>query len=256
MIDLAKLEKWSRLIFVVSGIAWFALFWFKDKLPQPGFYDQTLLTPPTQNESEAQPFTITAGNQTYYIKPLYNYELNGIVVSSSSANDFTDIWHIKRWKDFLNLRDLCVVWGDNVASEIFRKVHYSSDSWTCWVEWSNRDGNIAFHKDQLSNNHLLTNSKWIQKKLMSAEVGDQIQLTGQLVEYRNPGNKFHRGTSITRTDDGNGACETIFLSNFRIIKKANYSLRLIYSIAKWLCILSFMTVIACLFIAPHEKYRK
>ncbi|KTD79377.1 hypothetical protein [Legionella waltersii] len=255
MKDLAKLEKWSRWIFLVSAIAWVALFWFKDKMPPPSFYEESLLTAPSQIESDSQPFKVTLGQQTYLIKPLYYYELNGVVVSYSSAKDFTNIWHFKRWKDFLNLRDICVAWGNNISSGVYQKLNFSSDSWTCWVDWLDPAVGKDFHSNELSNNHLLTNFPWLQEKMMEAELGDQIQLTGHLVKYSNPATKYARGTSTSREDTGNGACETIFLTNFTIIKKANFTLRLLYKIFKWITIFSLIAVIVLLFIAPHEKYR-
>ena len=44
-------------------------------------------------------------------------------------------------------------------------------------------------------------------------VGDQIHLEGYLASYSNASG-FHRGTSTTRKDTGNGACETVYVTAF------------------------------------------
>ena len=55
---------------------------------------------------------------------------------------------------------------------------------------------------------------------MDAKVGDQIYFKGYLSNYsHNQG--FKRGTSTVRTDKGNGACETVFITDFQILKEAN-----------------------------------
>ena len=48
-------------------------------------------------------------------------------------------------------------------------------------------------------------------------VGDQVHFRGYLAEYSHGGG-FKRGTSIVRTDTGNGACETVFVEDVEILK--------------------------------------
>jgi len=92
--------------------------------------------------------------------------------------------------------------------------------------------------------------------MMQAEPGDHIRLKGMLVEYRNPGNGFRRGTSVTRTDKGNGACETIYVNAFEIIRKANQGARHFYSAAFWATALSFAGVVLLFFITPFQARRE
>jgi hypothetical protein len=53
-----------------------------------------------------------------------------------------------------------------------------------------------------------------QYDTMASEPGDHIRLKGVLAKYANKDSGFNRGTSITREDTGNGACETIYLNEF------------------------------------------
>jgi hypothetical protein len=58
--------------------------------------------------------------------------------------------------------------------------------------------------------------------LKSARVGDQVHFRGYLAEYsHHHGFAFHRGTSVTRTDTGNGACETVYATDAEIVRTAN-----------------------------------
>lgn len=56
----------------------------------------------------------------------------------------------------------------------------------------------------------------VRKTIAEANIGDQIVLRGYLADYTNP-KGYLRKTSITRTDTGNGACETIWVEQASII---------------------------------------
>lgn len=235
-----QLEFLAKWLFIASAAALAAVYFNKDKLPEPDYYIQQKLSDPVQTPTQIKPFTVNANGQNYTIRPKFDYELNGVVVTYNNSDGFGDIWHHKRWNDFINLRDLCVIWGSNVASGVYQKMQFSSDSWTCWVRWPDRATGEQFKANALSNNHLLTANPLIQKALMQAQLGDQIYLKGVLAEYANQGSRFKRGTSISRDDTGNGACETIYLQQFQIIKQANPGLRLIYRALQWVTALSFL----------------
>lgn len=190
-------ESLFKRLFLISTLIFGITFYYKDKLPAPGFYDLTHLAPPKQTPVLLPPFDVRVNGQDYTIKPKYAYELDGINVSYHNAGAFGDIWHHKRWKDFLNLRDLCVIWGDYVESGVYQSMQFSNDSWTCWASWSDASTGQLFKMNGLSNNHLLTNDTAINKILMEAEPGDHIRLKGVLSEYSNRGNGFQRSTSIT-----------------------------------------------------------
>jgi len=147
-----------------------------------------------------------------------------------------------------------VIWGTNVRSGVYKQLDFSSDSWTCWVQWGPEASVAAFRGTEISNNHLLVDNHWLKRALLKAEPGDVVQFSGMLVEYENPASGFKRGSSIRRDDSGNGACETVFLDDFSVIKKANSGWRLLYSIAKWMSILSFIAVVILMFIAPIQRH--
>jgi len=244
-----------KIIFFISLLSAIALRWHVDKFPDPDFYSGSLLTAPLQTPIKQASFMTRAGDQSYRIQPLFRYELNGVVVSLHDADSLTDIWHHGSWKDYLNIRDLCVMWGNNIRSGIYKNIDFHNDSWTCWARWYDAETNRLFAGNQLSNNHLLVDDSVIKDRLMSIRVGDQIQFSGYLASYQNPTNNFNRGTSTTREDSGNGACETVYLTDFRLIKAANSGTRLLYTIAKWTAIATLIFIIINLFRSPLRQRR-
>ena len=72
--------------------------------------------------------------------------------------------------------------------------------------------------DQLSNNHLISDDESIRDRVRDVKVGDQVRVRGVLASYESPGGR--RGTSTTRTDAGDGACETIYVDRFEIVRPA------------------------------------
>lgn len=245
-----------KIIFVGSLAAAILLYWQSDKLPDPEFYDTSLLVEPEQLSTHTKAFTTQAGDQTYHIEPLYNYQLNGVVVSLHDADAMRDIWHHDKWKDFLNVRDLCVMWGDNIRNGVYKNIDFHNDSWTCWAQWYDNETSRMFAGNQISNNHLLVDDIGIKQALLSARIGDQVQFDGYLAQYRNPSNNFQRGTSTVRDDSGNGACETVYLTDFRIIKTANSRTRMFYTVAKWVAVISLIILIIDFVKSPvSRKYK-
>lgn len=242
-----------KFVFLVSlGFTWWA--WSqKDLLPSADFYYQELLTDPKQTVTGEAPFQVDSNGITYTIEPVANYRLNGVVVSYHDSDAFIDVYHRTDWKDFINIRDLCVIWGDNVTSQVYQEVEFSNTTWTCWVEWSDRATGDKFSMRHLSNNHLLAHEPKIHEAIMSARPGDQILIDGLLANYSHSRGEFQRGTSTVRTDTGNGACETIYVRDFRIVKPANQQWRQVYAVAKWIAILSFVGLAVIFVTGPVRR---
>ena len=229
--------------------------WKKDQFPPPSFYDTAQLGEPLQTPTDSRPFQIEAQGIQYTIEPLFDYRLEGVVVSLHDADELGGIYHFKEWKDFINIRDLCVVWGDNVATGAFRDMQYRNSTWTCWISTSDALAAQRFAWDQLSNNHLLSHDPAIQAAIKSAEIGDHIRLTGQLARYSHAGG-FSRGSSVVRTDTGNGACETIHVDRFEIVRKSNTGWRLTYRISVAVTLAALLGLAVLFFVAPYNPTRR
>jgi hypothetical protein len=249
------LESLSKWIVIISLAVMLITFSSKDDLPDPEAYNLDRLTDPKQEKTSRSPFSVEAGGESYIINPKFSYQLEGVVVSYHNADALDDIYHQGSWKDFLNVRDLCVIWGDNIGSGVYQKMSFKNSTWTCWYSWNDAETGLRFKGEQLSNNHVLTDDSELKHLLMSTETGDHIRMEGLLAEYENPSNGFNRGTSTVRTDSGNGACETIYIEHFEIIQKANKRIRSLYHAAKWILIISLGLYLTLFFITPVKKTR-
>jgi hypothetical protein len=208
--------RFIQLIFCASLLAFgFAVFQ-GDALPPPEGILAQLDQEPEQKPPRMRPFDTSVESITYHIEPLYQYELWGLVVSKHQADDFIDYAH-KAWSDHINTADLCVIWGENAHSGIYRKMAFSSGQWTCFYQASTQQEWELFDSNSISNNHLLVDREDIRELLKWVRVGDQIHFRGHLVEYSHDGG-FSRGSSTVRTDTGNGACETVYVEQFDILQ--------------------------------------
>jgi hypothetical protein len=244
------LESVFKWLFVCSLLLLGVTLFHKDRFPEPGELDLARLGPPLQTPTNRPVLTVSVRDQDYRITPRFDYELFGMVVSYSDADALKNIWHHKSWKDFINVRDLCLVWGENVSSGVYRDLLFRNDSWTCWVAWSEPEVGSRFEMRAISNNHLLTDDPEVITALMALERGDQVRLKGVLADYVNLGNGFRRETSVTREDGGNGACETVYLDEIELIRKANPVMRRLHSFAGWLALVSGIGILIMLPIAP------
>lgn len=213
------LQRLSKFLLFFGFILWLLALWQKDVLPAATAVRPQLLDEPRQVAVERSPFQLKIGAVDYEIKPLYEYELYGLVVSRHDSKAWWDHLH-KEWNDQLNVADLCVVWGNNIRREAYRDIQFSSGQFVCYFQTSSDKAFAAFDQAAISNNHLLSANARLANQMIDARVGDQVHFSGYLAEYsHNHGQPFKRGTSTVRTDTGNGACETVFVEKFEILQR-------------------------------------
>jgi len=241
-------KKFLRILIVVSVITFAISYFNKDGFPDKSNILDDLYTPPVQTTVHMDAVDIEVESVVYTIQPLYSYELFGMVVSQHYCGTWWDMYHHDLWKDFINIKDLCVVWGENIETEVYNDMEFSSNSWTCNYRWPSSEVRNRFCKTCLSNNHMLSESKTINNLLMDTQIGDQIYLKGYLAQYSHSNNAFKRGTSTVRTDTGNGACETIYIEDYEILKEANPMWHKLYNLSKYSFFLSlFLMLIVFIF---------
>lgn len=195
-----------------------ASLWLRDALPQPGELRPELRNEPAQEPTQAPPFEASVAGITYRIKPLADYEIWGLVVSAHDSSAWWD-WIHDAFNDQINVVDLCVVFAENVASGGYVGLDYSSGQFVCYVRTSSTEKWQRFSMRALSNNHLLADRPSIARTLRSVRIGDQVRIRGWLAEYAHDhGFPFRRGTSLTRDDTGNGACETIYVQDVEVLR--------------------------------------
>lgn len=221
----------SRIL-MIGGLLLLAVSWWQRyALPAPAALKPQLVREPVQVPTAVTPFKTTVGGVTYTVKPMYEYELWGLVVSQHDTSTWWN-WIHEASHDHLNVMDLCVVFGDNVKTGAYAGLDYSSGQFVCYVQASSTAKWQAFSMSALSNNHLLSDRLSVTSRLRGVRVGDQVRVRGYLAEYSHQhGFAFTRGTSITRSDTGNGACETLYVEELEILARGGGPWRLLYPVA-------------------------
>ena len=215
------------LVLVASLFAMAASLTMRDRLPARGAVLPALFEEPTQSEARMRPFEVTAGDVRYTVQPLHTSEIHGLVVSRHDTSAWWDVLHRKDWNDHLNVADLCVIWGPNLRNDAYRAMRFWSEVFTCNAGTDSNEVWRRFDPDALSNNHLLTAQPHLVRMLRDVRPGDQVRIRGYLAEYaHDQGRAFRRGTSVVRTDRGNGACETIWVTDAQVLRAANRPWRL------------------------------
>lgn len=216
----------AHTLILAAGALLCALGWWQqDTLPSPESILPDMHLDPVQTEIDESPFETTVGEFTYTVEPQYAYELHGLVVSRHDADSWLDYLH-KRWGDELNVADLCVLWGRNVVDDLYHEFDFSSGQFTCNFQTRSREAWQAFDLAAISNNHLLTDDAGLASAIRGARIGDQVRIRGVLANYSHGGG-FSRGTSTVRTDTGNGACETVWVEAFEVLRGASPLWRLV-----------------------------
>ncbi len=240
--DLITLKNGVAIALIVSFVLLLGAFFMKDRLPDPDLGIKKLYRLPVQTKTRKKPFFVTAGDTRYTIEPLFDYELHGLVVTYYDSTGWWDVTHKFLWKDFLNIKDICVVYGLNARSGVYKDIIWKSGSWTCHAK-PKRKLRRAFSSACFSNNHLLSAEKIVQKEIMRAERGDVVRLKGYLAKYHHKNGS--RGSSTSRFDTGDAACETIFVEEFEILKKSNRIWRILFTIATYIvagCLIAMIAI--------------
>jgi hypothetical protein len=212
--------KISSVVIVISFVGFILSFWSRNELPGNIRYDAHTRDEPVQSATRKQPFSAVYEGVEYSVEPEFEYELYGMIVSYRH-HDGDSRMHFQA-DDHLNMLDVCVVWGDNTRNPHLKKIDFWNGIFTCVVRTKDQKAWDSFDMYQLSNNHLISADDYIRSQVKDIKVGDQIHITGYLASYSSAGGG-KRGTSTTRLDTGDGACETLFIESFEIVEVAtNY----------------------------------
>jgi len=206
------------------NIVWF-IWWRFIPYPDPESLKPELATASVQEVVEAGSivdFEFDWDEKKFWAKPLFTYDLYGLVVSRNTYGSIIDPTNSGSQG---RARDLCTVNGSTATSGVYQQMRFYSQNYTCWASFG-RNLEVSqklFKGTDLGNNHLVTDNPVLRRKINLVDRGDQIHISGYLVAYGrwdNDGKKYTvRKSSVTRTDTGNGACETIFVTDFEILKK-------------------------------------
>lgn len=240
-----------KIFFIISIAVLAVSFFMKDRLPDSSeILDETRVAP-LQSETTAGQFVARAGGTAYLVNPRFDYELTGMVVSFHNSFAYNDYAH-KEWGDYLNIMDMCVLWGSNLDGNLYKKFKFTNMNWTCFYKTGDDTAWHEFKQNEISNNHLLVEDQAITKLARTIGVGDQIDIKGYLVDY-SAANGFNRKTSVTREDTGQGACEVVYLTDLKFLKRANFLWRKLFPVSAVSAAMSALILAALFFTSPENR---
>ena len=239
--------KFNRVIIAVSFVWLLVSGWNRNEIPGSVDYVPELANEPEQKRTQKRPFDLVFNDVNYRVEPEYEYDITGMIVSYRHHEGNSRMHSLAN--DHLNMLDVCVIWGDNPHNSRLHKISFWNGIFTCNIKTRDQVAWDNFNMEQLSNNHLISDNEYIRNQVRKIRVGDQIRVRGYLAGYTSGGGS-KRGTSTTREDTGNGACETIYVEQFRILESATSYWR----ISMWSSLAILLLSIAFHFKKPYKPY--
>ncbi len=174
---------------------------------------------PIQKEAEG---TLTPDIEGYdtTITYLYSYEIEGLVLSAKEYTDYSI-------GGKLASRDIGLAWGK--VAEYNTKVNFHWKQRNRWLEYyldSYEEleffGGYEGITRNVSNNHAIALDPEIRKQINRIKKGDHVRLKGYLVNVdivrERDGAIIPWHSSVSREDEGDGACEVIYVTGVEMLK--------------------------------------
>lgn len=115
--------------------------------------------------------------------------------------------------------DLAVGWGCMSDETVLERLEISQDNryfhWRYWGAPPIPDNEINAHS---ANIHLIPADDRVAQSIASLRVGSLLQMSGWLVEAAHPGSEKPWRSSLTREDEGEGACEIYYVRSLVVTK--------------------------------------
>ena len=198
-------------IFIAAATA--VLWWLRPPLPAGGQTATGALSAQPlnlQGDARREPFQLRARDRDLKLNPLAHYEVRGRVLSETHY-----------WMDDsapLSPVDLCIAWGAIAEPKIFRQLSISQSyrwcSWTYNESFPYDNGTI---NRNMANTHLIPATRALASAAGRVRNGDWIEIEGELVEVSGTlkGREFAWRSSLSRDDEGGGACEVLYLTRLQ-----------------------------------------
>lgn len=171
------------------------------------------LPEPVQKNAEGYVIKYISGTPIS-ISYVASYHIYGAVISTYDYYEYN-------LQNTLSPIDVALAWGKMADPENYSK-----------IQWQSKSNRFLYHRIidnsllndmtksyidlHFSNNHLIASSEEIKKLIKQIKVGDYISIEGYLVNvtYKKDNNyTYYWNSSTNRYDDGDGACEVIYVTN-------------------------------------------
>jgi hypothetical protein len=169
-----------------------------------GFYQEQL--------SEPQTFRQQIDDWTFSIQPVFRYTIIGKIVGKDEYSLVPT--------DVLAPMDLVIANGEVISSDLFSYFTFEKIPRHYRYRYTFPPGvrqlSREYINEHISNNHLIFASESVYAQAKTAATGDFVVISGYLATVSGTsgdGRIFSQGTSTTRTDQGEGACEVVYVES-------------------------------------------
>lgn len=144
-----------------------------------------------------------------------DYQLTGVASYAVTARVLGhERYFLDRWSG-LSPIDLALGWGLMSSKMALSRVSVSQG--LRYYQWTVEDENVLPFEDIISgsaNTHIIPATKEVEKTVKSLDRGQFVSLTGYLVNVSGPNGSWWN-TSLSRDDEGDGACELFYVETAR-----------------------------------------
>ncbi len=230
-----KLANYAILLcLIILGVTFFQ----KGKLPDHTEIDPALFQEPVQEETGKEAFSVNFEDITYDVEPVAEYEMWGVVASETE------------YENSVSFKDIIIAWGEtNLTSNDIQDVEFKRTGWRF------KKG-LQVDAKAMSRNHILAEDEGVRRQINNLQVGDQIHAKGMLVNYSPALMPSYKAiTSTTREDDGNGACENVFVEDIEVIKRGTPLMFALFNLS-WKAIIALIIMKIILFFSFFWEGKK
>lgn len=162
---------------------------------------------PVQEPTERSPFEIETRKGRITLAPRAAFDVSAVVASDEHY----------RFDDgaFLVPADLVMTWGKLPEEPYKSKVSYGQITRYYFWRTSAQDLDLHYIQTHSANMHMIPADDNVRRALLSVGSGDPVRVQGLLVNAKRD-DGFYWNSSLTREDDGPGACELVWVEEIQI----------------------------------------
>jgi hypothetical protein len=162
---------------------------------------------PVQADTDRPSFDVGKGKDRTTLDPRASFDISAVIAHDEHYR-FDD-------GSFLVPVDLVMTWGKLPEEPYKSKVTYGQMTRYYFWRTSYPDLDLHYIQTHSANEHMIPADDNVRRALLTVGRGDRVRIQGLLVNARRE-DGFHWKTSITREDDGPGACELVYVEQIQI----------------------------------------
>ena len=232
----SELMYWCFFIVVVTvGLCYIILQSANTYKPDPSLYvkynlSEDIIPNPVQNMIEKESFVIRKYGVDIKITKLASYDITGKVegIKDYSSNLFSNFLNFESAKmaDYISPRDLAVSWGEIALKKnsgfIEADQYCLNQDRVVYYKYTNdliKEYGEEYILSHISNNHVVTLNKDLERELLKIKVTDIVRIKGYLIDV-SCSNGYRWGpSSMTREDKGLHSCEILLAEDIVIMNR-------------------------------------